>query len=74
MSLHLALKRVHLGRLAGGFRVPQIDVKALDLLDQQENRLSGRAKIVIAVGIETRAPRAELLDLGLIQTIAQRSP
>jgi len=30
-------------------RVPQIDVQTLDLLDQQENCLSGRAKIGIAV-------------------------
>jgi hypothetical protein len=57
-------------------RVPQVDVKALDLFDQQENCLSGRAeiRIAVAVGQETRTPGAELLDLPLIQTIAQRSP
>ena len=54
-------------------RVPQVDVQTLDLFDQQENRLSGRAKLVIAVGKKTGAPGAELLDLALIQTIAQRS-
>jgi hypothetical protein len=47
-------------------RVPQVDVQTLDLLDQQENRLSGRAKLRIATGRKTRAPSAELLDLGLV--------
>lgn len=54
-------------------RVPEIDVKALDLFDQQENRLAGRAKIVAAVGSKTRAPRSELVDLALVQTVGQRS-
>jgi len=54
-------------------RVPQVDVQTLDLLDQQENRLSGRAKLRIAAGRKTRAPSAELLDLALVQTIGQRS-
>jgi hypothetical protein len=54
-------------------RVPQVDVQTLDLLDQQENRLSSRAKLRIAAGRKTRAPSAELLDLGLVQTIGQRS-
>lgn len=48
-------------------------MQKLDLFDQQENRSSGRAKLVIAVGNKTRAPGAELLDLALVQTIAQRS-
>jgi hypothetical protein len=46
----------------------------LDLFDQQENRFSSRAKLVIPVGNKARAPGAELLDLALVQTIAQRSP
>ena len=54
-------------------RVPQIDMQTLDLFDQQQNRFSGRAKLVIAVADKTRAPGAELLDLVLVQTIAQRS-
>ena len=58
--------------LVGRLRVPQIYVKALDLFDQQEDCLSGRAKIVIAIGEQPRAPCSELLDLGLVQTLAQR--
>lgn len=54
-------------------RVPQVDVQTLDLLDQQENCLPGRAKLRIAAGRKTRAPSAELFDLALVQTIAQRS-
>jgi hypothetical protein len=54
------------------FRVPQIDMQTLDLFDQQQNRFSGRAKIVIAVGMKTRAPGAKLLDLAFVQPIAQR--
>jgi hypothetical protein len=53
------------------FRVPQIDMQALDLFDQQQNRLSGRAKIVIAVGMKTCAPGTKLLDLSFVQSIAQ---
>jgi hypothetical protein len=60
---------VHSRRL----HVPQVDVQTLDLFDQQENRLSGRAKLLIVAGRKTRAPGAELLDLALVQTIAQRS-
>jgi hypothetical protein len=52
-------------------RVPQIDMQMLDLVDQQQNRLPGCAKIVIAIGIKTCAPRAKLLDLALVQPIAQ---
>jgi hypothetical protein len=52
--------------------VPHVDVQSLDLFDQQENRLSGRAKLLIAVGDKTRAPGAELFDLALVQTIAQK--
>jgi hypothetical protein len=52
-------------------RVPQIDMQTLDLFDQQQNRFSGCAKIVIAIGIKTCAPRAKLLDLALVQPIAQ---
>ena len=54
-------------------RVPQVNVQTLDLFDQQENRLSGRAKLLIAARKKTRAPSAELLDLALVQTIGQRS-
>ena len=60
---------VHLRRL----HVPQVDVQTLDFFDQQENRLSGRAKLLIVASRKTRAPGAELLDLAFIQTIAQRS-
>jgi hypothetical protein len=56
------------------FGVPQINVKALDLLDQQEDRLAGCAKIVAAVGNKTRAPRTELVDLPFVQAFAQRYP
>ena len=55
-------------------RVPQIDMQTLDLFDQQQNRFSGRAKIVIAIGMKTRAPGAKLLDLALVQPIAQGRP
>ncbi|OAI55480.1 hypothetical protein AYO48_00385 [Gaiella sp. SCGC AG-212-M14] len=54
-------------------RVPHVDVQTLDLFDEQENRLSGRAKLWIGAGRKTRAPSAELLDLALVQTIGQRS-
>ena len=47
-------------------RVPQVDVQALDLFDQQENRFSGRAKLLIATVDKTRAPGAELFDLALV--------
>jgi hypothetical protein len=46
-------------------------MQMLDLVDQQQNRLPGCAKIVIAIGIKTCAPRAKLLDLALVQPIAQ---
>ena len=71
MTVPISLIRlvVHLCRL----HVPQVDVQTLDLFDQQENRLSRRAKLRIAAGRKTRAPSAELLDLALVQTIAQRS-
>jgi hypothetical protein len=46
-------------------------MQTLDLFDQQQNRFSGRAKIVIAVGTKTRAPGAKQLDLALVQPIAQ---
>jgi hypothetical protein len=55
-------------------RVPQIDMQTLDLFDQQQNRFTGRAKIVIAIGMKTRAPGAKLLDLALVQPIAQGRP
>jgi hypothetical protein len=74
VGLNLRIGVLDLRLLTRGLRIPEIDVKALDLLDQQEDGLTGRAKIVVAVRIQTRAPGAELLDLGLIQTIAQRSP
>jgi hypothetical protein len=47
-------------------------MQTLDLFDQQQNRFSGRAKIVIAVSLKTRSPGAKLLDLALVQPIAQR--
>jgi hypothetical protein len=71
MTVPISLIRLVL--LLRRLRVPQVDVQTLDLFDQQENRLSGRAKLLIAAGKKTRAPGAELLDLALVQTIAQRS-
>jgi hypothetical protein len=55
-------------------RVPQIDMQTLDLFDQQQNRFSGRPKIVIAIGMKTYAPGTKLLDLALVQPIAQGRP
>jgi len=52
-------------------RIPQVDVQPLDLFDQQENRLSGRAKLMILLAGETGSPATELLDLVLVQTPAQ---
>ena len=52
-------------------RVPQVDMQTLDLFDQQQNRFSARAEIMIPVGTKTRAPGAKQLDLVLIQPIAQ---
>ena len=60
---------IRLALLLHRLRVPQVDVQTLDLFDQQENRLSGRAKLLIAARKKTRAPGAELLDLALVQTI-----
>jgi hypothetical protein len=64
---------IRLVMLLRRLRVPQVDVQTLDLFDQQENRFSGRAKLLIAAVNKTRAPGAKLFDLALIQTIAQRS-
>ena len=72
-DMTVAISRIRLALLLRGLRVPQVDVETLDLFDQQENRLSGRAKLLIAARKKTRAPGAELLDLALVQTIAQRS-
>ena len=69
MTVPISLIRLPLRRL----RVPEVNVQTLDLFDQQENRLSGRAKLLIAARKKTRAPGAELLDLALVQTIGQRS-
>ena len=69
MAVPISLIRLPLRRL----RVPEVNVQTLDLFDQQENRLSGRAKLLIAARKKTRAPGAELLDLAFVQTIAQRS-
>jgi hypothetical protein len=67
------IRLIRLVLLVRRLRVPQVDVQALDLFDQQENRLSGRAKLLITARKKTRAPGAQLLDLALVQTIAQRS-
>jgi hypothetical protein len=71
VTVPISLSRLVL--LLRRLRVPQVDVQPLDLFDQQENRLSGRAKLLIAARKKPRAPGAELLDLALVQTIAQRS-
>jgi hypothetical protein len=55
-------------------RIPQIDMKTLDLLDQHENRFTGRAEIVAAVRHQTRAPGSKLVDLALVQALVQMSP
>ena len=67
------ISRIRLVLLLRRLRVPQVDVQTLDLFDQQENRFSSRAKLLIAAGKKTRAPGAELLNLLLVETIAQRS-
>ena len=72
-DMTVPISLIRLALLLRRLRVPQVDVQTLDLFDQQENRLSRRAKLLIAVRKETRAPGAKLLDLALVQTIAQRS-
>ena len=57
---------VRLVMLLRRLRVPQVDVQTLDLFDQQENRFSGRAKLLNATVDKTRAPGAELFDLALV--------
>jgi hypothetical protein len=66
--------RRRLSLLVRRLRVPQVDMQTLDLFDQQQNRFSGRAKIVTAIGMKTRAPGAKLLDLALVQPIVQARP
>ena len=73
LDMTVPISLIRLVLLLRRLRVPQVDVQTLDLFDQQENRLSGRAKLLIAAGKKPRAPGAELLDLALVQTIAQRS-
>ena len=72
-DMTVPISLIRLVMLLRRLRVPQVDVQTLDLFDQQENRLSGRAKLLIAAVNKTRAPGAELFDLALFQTIAQRS-
>lgn len=72
-DMTVPISLIRLALLPRRLRVPQVDVQTLDLFDQQENRLSGRAKLRITARRKTRAPSAELLNLALIQTIAQRS-
>jgi hypothetical protein len=73
LNLPIAISLIRLVMLLRRLRVPQVDMQKLDLFDQQENRFSGRAKLLIADVNKTRAPGAELFDLALVQTIAQRS-
>ena len=49
-------------------------MKTLDLFDEHENCLPGCAQIVITTRSKTRAPRAELVDLVLVQTILTDPP
>ena len=72
-DMTVPISLIRLALLLRRLRVPEVNVQTLDLFDQQENRLSGRAKLLIAARKKTRAPRAELLDLVLVQTIGQRS-
>ena len=51
--------------------VPQVDVKRLDLLDQQQDRLAGRAQLVTFDVREPRSPATQLIDLVFVQTLAQ---
>ena len=73
LDMTIPINLVRLVILLRRLRVPQVDVQTLDLFDQQENRFSGRAKLLIADVNKTRAPGAELFDLAFVQTIAQRS-
>ena len=53
------------------FRVPKVDVKCLDLLDQQEDRPACGSQLV-ALGLhEPRAPAPELIDLVFVEAPAQ---
>jgi hypothetical protein len=71
-DMTVPISLIRLALLVSRLCAPQVDVQTLDLFDQQENRLSGRAKLLIVARKKTRAPGAELLDLALVQTIAQR--
>ena len=62
----LLYSRVGVG--VGGFGMPQVDMQSLDLLDQQQDRLTGCAHVETLVARETAAPRAELIELCLIQS------
>jgi hypothetical protein len=73
LDMTVLISLIRLVMLLRRLRVPQVDVQKLDLFDQQENRFSGRAKLLIAAVNKTRAPGTELFNLALVQTIAQRS-
>jgi len=66
LDMTVPISLVRLVMLLRRLRVPQVDVQTLDLFDQQENRFSGRAKLLIATVDKTRAPGAELFDLALV--------
>lgn len=52
-------------------RIPHVDVESLDLLDKQEDRFTGGAQL-LALGVrKTRSPPSQLVDLALVQTLAQ---
>lgn len=74
VDLKIRIGLLHDLVLMRGFRGPEVDVKTLDFFDQHENCFSGCAQIVITTRSKARAPRAKLVDLALVQTIAQRSP
>lgn len=51
--------------------IPHVDVESLDLLDQQEDRFTGGAQLVALGARKTRSPPSQLVDLALVQTLAQ---
>jgi hypothetical protein len=53
--------------------VPEIDVQALDLLDQEQNRTPGGPHLVAAVVQQTLAPFPQSLQLVFVEAIRSES-
>src|SRR5262249_35875313 len=49
---------------------PDVDLQTLDLLDQDQDRLAGRAELVAPVRAETRPPAPQRLELFVVQPAA----